>query len=102
VAKRFPMTSSIEVVVSPRALRQFERILDYTEQQWGSSQRAAYRKVLEDAIRRIGDFPGIGHPVEGGPPGLRELVPRHHTIVYRRDPARVTILRIRSHRRRRS
>lgn len=96
------MTSSIEVVVSPRALRQFERILDYTERQWGSGQRTVYRKLLENAFRRISDFPEIGRPVADGPPGLRELVLRHHTIVYRRDPEHVTILRIRTHRRRQS
>ena len=94
------MTSSIEVVVSPRAQRQFDLILAYTERQWGTGQRAAYREVLESAFRRIGDFPDIGRPAESGPAGLRELVLRHHTIVYRRDSARVTILRIRGHRRR--
>ena len=93
------MTSSIEVIVSAHARRQFEQILTYTERQWGSGQRAIYREVIESAFRRIGDFPDIGRPVEIGPPGLRELVLRHHSIIYRHAPDRVTILRIRGHRR---
>ena len=96
------MTSYIEVIVSPRARRQFELILSYTERQWGTGQRAVYRDVLESAFRRIGEFPDIGKRVDDGTPRLRELVLRHHTIVYRRDPDRVTILRIRGHRQRRS
>jgi plasmid stabilization system protein ParE len=91
------MTSNIEVIVSLRAQRHFELILSFTEQQWGTGQRATYRHVLESAFRRIGDFPDIGKVVENGPPHLRELVLRHHTIVYRRDPDRVTILSILSH-----
>ena len=85
-----------------RADRDARQILAYTEKTWGTGQRDAYQKILEPAYRRIGDFPDIGKPVEDGPPRLRELVLRHHTIVYRRDPNRVTILRIRSHRRRRT
>jgi plasmid stabilization system protein ParE len=96
------MTSSIEVIVSPRARRQFELILSYTERQWGTGQRAVYRDVLEAAFRRIGAFPDVGKSVQNGPPWLRELVLRHHTIVYRRDPDRVTILRIRGHQQRRT
>ena len=65
------MTSSTEVIVSRRAQRHFELILSYTEKQWGTGQRAAYRSVLESAIRRIGDFPDIGKAVENGLPHLR-------------------------------
>ncbi len=96
------MTSSIDVVISPAAIRNLENILNYTEKQWGTGQRDVYQGVLLSAFRRIGDFPEIGRAVADGPSGLRELVLRHHTIVYRRDPNRVTILRIRAHRRRRS
>jgi len=96
------MTSSIDVVISPFATRNLENILDYTERQWGTGQREAYHRVLEAAFGRIGTYPDIGKPAEGGPPNTRELVLKHHTILYLREPDRVTILRILSHRRMRT
>ena len=96
------MTSSIDVVISPFATRNLENILNYTERQWGTGQRETYQRVLEAAFARIGTYPDIGKPAEDGPPNTRELILKHHTILYLREPDRVTILRIRGHRRRRS
>lgn len=95
------MTSSIDVIVSPRAERNVRDILQYTAKTWGTGQRDIYRKVLRDAFERIGVFPEIGHPVEGKPSNVREYHIRHHVIQYRRDPDRVVILRIMNPRRRR-
>jgi plasmid stabilization system protein ParE len=95
------MTSNIEVIIQPRARQDWTLILKYTTEMWGEEQADAYDTVLYDARRRIGAFPDIGHRVEGKPETHRELSLQHHVVRYPREPERVVILRIVSHRQRR-
>jgi toxin ParE1/3/4 len=88
------MTSSIRLVITPGAERDVENIAQYTLERWGSRQVATYRSLLYAAFHRIQAFPDLGRAVSPDDPNLRELVLDYHTIVYRRDPDAVTILRI--------
>ena len=93
------MTSSIDVVITRRARRQIEDILQYTHKMWGEDQRDRYEAILYAAFRRLRDFPDLGHPAEGKPSNIRILHLEHHNIHYRREPERIVILRIVSPRR---
>jgi toxin ParE1/3/4 len=95
----FLMTSSIEVIILPRARQDIRNILQYTFDTWGTGQREAYLDILERAFERLRVYPDIGHPAYGKPAGVREYQLEHHIIFYRRDPDRVVILRIVSLRR---
>lgn len=87
------MTSSTELRLSLRAEANIRNILQYTLQTWGTGQRDAYQQRLGQAFLTIRDFPDIGYPVAAGSP-IRAYHLEHHTIVYRRDPETVTILRV--------
>ena len=52
-----------------------------------------YETVIRDAFRRIQTFPEIGRPSQNASEE-RELILRHHIIVYRYADEVVTILRI--------
>jgi toxin ParE1/3/4 len=87
------MTSRIELTFSLRAEANIRNILQYTLQTWGRGQKDAYQQRLEQAFLTIRDFPDIGYPVAAGS-RIRAYHLEHHTIVYRRDPDAVTILRV--------
>lgn len=88
------MTSSIELTFSLRAEANIRDILQYTLQTWGTGQRDAYQKTLENAFQRIRAFPDLGRAAASSDPAIRELRLQHHTIVYRHDAEAVTILRL--------
>jgi plasmid stabilization system protein ParE len=83
------MTSSIEVIILPRARQDIRNILQYTFDTWGSAQRDAYRDILERAFERLRVYPDLGHPAYGKPVGVRTLHLAHHNIHYRRELNRV-------------
>ena len=93
------MTSSIDVIVMPRARSQIADILQYTLKQWGTGQRDSYEQILYAAFERLGAFPDLGHRADGKPSNIRVYHLEHHNIVYRREPERIVILRIVSMRR---
>lgn len=95
------MTSRIELIISPRARREWSGILQYTLKTWGSGQRDAYDQILVNAFDLIRDFPDIGHPVEGRPSNIRAFHLKYHVIQYRREADRVVILRLVNPRRQR-
>ena len=95
------MTSSIELVVSPRAQCDREGILRYPRKTWGPEQRDRYDQILEDGFDRIRQFPDLGLAAPGKSSTIRELILEHHIIQYRREAERVVILRIAGHRQRR-
>ena len=66
------MTSSIELIIQPRAQRDIRNILQYTFDTWGSGQQETYRQVLDRAFERIQHFPDIGYPAYGKPSNIRE------------------------------
>lgn len=95
------MTSSIDLVISPRAQRDRRGILLYTLKTWGIQQRDRYDQVLEDGFDLIRTHPDIGVAAPGRPSTIRELILEHHIIQYRREADRVVILRLVGHRQRR-
>jgi plasmid stabilization system protein ParE len=94
------MTSNTELVITSEARRHIQAIFQYTLEVWGFEQAEAYETILHNAFSLLRRYPEMGHEIRDAP-GWREHHLRHHTIVYRydHDAARVTILRVVSHRR---
>lgn len=88
------MKSGTEFIILPEAEDDIADILRYTGQAWGEEQQIRYLAALWDAFKRVQGFPDIGRRRPDLEPAIRELHLTHHTIVYRREPARVSILRV--------
>jgi toxin ParE1/3/4 len=90
------MRSSTDLIVSPEAEDDLRDIYGYTRETWSSAQADAYDAVLNRAFQRIQSFPELGVSVSSSDPAVRELVLRHHSVIYRHDMDAnvVTILRI--------
>jgi toxin ParE1/3/4 len=84
----------LPLVLSLEAQRELRDILLYTEQQWGRTQRRAYRKQLDIAFARIGRFPDLGilRPEIGQ--GVRTYRVGQHVIIYQPSDVDVLIVRI--------
>lgn len=87
------MTSRIDLRFSLRAEAKIRDIMQYTLVTWGTGQKDAYQRRLEQAFLSIRDFPDNGYPVTANS-RVRAYHLEHHTIVHRHDPDAVTILRI--------
>lgn len=88
------MKSGTEFIILPEAEDDIADILRYTAQAWGEEQQIRYLAALWDAFKRIQEFSDIGRRRPDLEPTIRELYLTRHTIVYRRESARVSILRI--------
>lgn len=88
------MTSSHEVRLTPDARRDVRDILRRTLRTWGQSQHDVYAERLQESLRRLSQFPEIGHARQDLPTGLRRYLSGEHVIYYRIDDAAVTVTRI--------
>ena len=95
------MKSGIDLIILPEAEQDIVDILQYTLETWGEDQETAYWSTLWDAFQRIQLFPDIGRPQSSSSPYIRELLLAHHSIVYRREPDQIVILRVLNPQRRR-
>jgi toxin ParE1/3/4 len=77
--------------MSRLARRDVTEILQYTEESWGRHQRNVYLRDLVRAGRQLATFPEMGRDADNG---IRELVLRHHVVLYQYDDESVTILRV--------
>ncbi len=87
------MTSNTDLRFSREANQDLDDILQYTAKTWGNAQEIVYGRILHNAFARILRFPEVGRPAPHAE-NERELILRHHTIVYRYRDETVTILRI--------
>jgi toxin ParE1/3/4 len=74
---------NLRLSLSPRAKGDFGAILALSEQIWGKAQRDIYRTKLDDALRRLAEFPEAGRSREELGPGLRSVPVEQHVIYYR-------------------
>jgi len=86
--------SGTEFIILSEAEDDIADILQYTGHTWGEEQQIRYLSALWDAFKCIQEFPDIRRRRPDLEPSIRELYLTRHTIVYRREPARVSILRV--------
>lgn len=70
------------VVITETAHAEFADILAYTEEEWGTEQRDAYRDMFVGAMERLSRTPLLGRPREDARSDLRSMLMSNHLIWY--------------------
>jgi toxin ParE1/3/4 len=83
-----------EVVLKPGARRDLRSIALFTGETWGSAQRDAYLKAIDQGLSLLSSQPLVGRSRDEIRSGLRSFRVQHHTIYYRLDTGNVVVLRI--------
>ena len=86
----------IQLVITPRAIRDRDDILRYLAKEGGRVVVRKYAQRFRDAIARFADMPAYGAPRPELGPDCRVAVVAPYLVVYNYEPAkdRVTLLRI--------
>ncbi len=85
------MKSATNLWILPEARTDIDEIYQYTMTNWDMDQAEKYQLLLDEAFQRIKQFPELGKDAGSG---VRELVLRHHIVLYRYDDDTVSILRV--------
>ncbi len=81
------------VVITPSAQHDLDRILDYTQQEWGLRQMKVYGAKLAAALKQIQHQPYSGVAVSEVGIGMRRLVVGSHAVFYRPQEKSIIIYR---------
>jgi toxin ParE1/3/4 len=80
--------------LSRLAQADLDDIRDYSAERFGTARAIAYLDTIEQAFRRIVDFPEIG-PAHGGSDRIVRSYPaEEHRIYYEHNAGRVFVLRV--------
>jgi toxin ParE1/3/4 len=83
-----------DLVIRPRARRDFREIWAYTVHQWGTAQADQYLHDLDREIQRLLKFPELGTPYDHIRAGYRALPVKRHLVFYRRNGEHLEIVRV--------
>lgn len=72
----------IRTVFTSDARQELSDILLYSGQQWGRSQRSAYKRLIQETIRTLSVSPSIGRNRDELSPGLQSHPVGSHVIYY--------------------
>jgi toxin ParE1/3/4 len=84
----------LQLILAPDARTDFADILLYTRRQWGQRQRAAYKTVIDRALRELTGFPNLGRARDEISPGLRRFSAGSQVIYYRVSDKALIVTRI--------
>ena len=84
----------IRIEIQPRAQMDITATLAFTEERWGRRQRAAYRALINGALKDLRRFPDMGKPRDEIFDGCRTLVVGSHLILYHVPDQRVVVVRV--------
>ncbi len=82
------------VRLTPRAQRDYDDILLYTEATWGPEQADRYEAALDRGLARLGTNARIGVARDDLHPGLRVHPVERHLLYYRIRNDTVEVIRI--------
>jgi len=82
------------LIVAPQAQRDIISILRYTGETWGENQLLAYRKMLDEAVKSIGENPNLGHGSTDLSATHRMYLVGSHVIVYRIQDDLISVVRV--------
>ena len=85
---------ALDVVFSPRALIDIDRIYDYTEARWGSEQAEKYTFELKSVCHRLAEVPRPGKPATIIRRGYFVAGASSHNIFFREEVGRIVVIRI--------
>jgi toxin ParE1/3/4 len=84
--------------LTPRARRDYERILLSSRRVWGENQSLVYQSAIARVIDLLGDHPQVGRPRDDLLSGCRSIQVEQHVIYYQPRASEIAILRILHHR----
>jgi toxin ParE1/3/4 len=82
------------VRLTPRATRDLDDILVYTELMWGPDQADDYDSSINQAFDRLRAHPYVGPNHDDRSLALRKLEVEHHIIYYRVQVDEIEVVRI--------
>lgn len=82
------------LIVTPQAQQDIISILRYTGEAWGQNQLLVYRDKLDEAIKTIGQNPGLGHRSLELSTIHRLYLVGSHIVVYRVQGDLISIVRV--------
>lgn len=82
------------LILSPRAQKDFRDIRLYGQREWGAPRAEAYQISLTRGFERLRDFPEIGKTRDDLEAGLRSWMVEHHVLYYRVRAEAIEIARI--------
>lgn len=82
------------IVLSSDAQDDLRELLAFTQRQWGSRQRRAYRRSIFDAFDHLAEFPELGQVQPDFGPEVRGFRVGRHLIVYGVSDVALTVSRI--------
>ena len=80
--------------LSRRAQADLDDIRDYSLAEFGPARAIAYLDAVDDAFRRILDYPDIGSAHPNVHPPIKSLGCRQHRIFYERGANAILIVRV--------
>jgi toxin ParE1/3/4 len=83
-----------EVVFSPRAAVDIDRIYDWTEASWGFHHADEYTNELRSACLGLARKPRLGTSISHIRKTYFRLICGSHNIFFRQEPYRIVVIRI--------
>jgi len=88
------MSSRRRLTLTDQARADFEDILLHSQTTWGVRQKDAYKRLIDQALKRIARFPELGRRREDLGVDVRGYPAGRHLIVYRLESNGVTVVRL--------
>ena len=82
------------LIVAPQAQQDIVSILRYTGETWGHNQLLAYRDMLDEAVKAIGQNPNLGHSSPDLSTTHRLYLVGSHVVVYRTQGDLISVVRV--------
>ncbi|MCA0316542.1 MAG: type II toxin-antitoxin system RelE/ParE family toxin [Proteobacteria bacterium] len=84
----------MQLALTPRAQRDLDDIVSYSEEAGGFDQAVAYVRGLHAVMQRLCRFPRMGRQADEIRPGIRVAAAGSHVILYRIGAKQIDVVRI--------
>ena len=85
---------ALEVVWSPRAIKNFDSIIEYIEQHWTEREVRNFVKQTLKTVSLVSEFPHLYKTLVGKEAIREAVITKHNILIYRPDNDRLEILAI--------
>ena len=82
------------LVILPEARRDISDILLLTRKRWGSEQRTAYKREIDQALSRLKAYPFVGQSRDDYFVGCRTMLVGQHVVYHQVMDGTVEVLRV--------
>ncbi|MBC8053535.1 MAG: type II toxin-antitoxin system RelE/ParE family toxin [Sphingobacteriaceae bacterium] len=85
---------ALEIVWSPRAIKNFDSVIAYLERHWTEREVRNFVKQTLKTVSLVSEFPYLYKPLVGNETIREAVVTKHNVLIYRPDNDRLEILTI--------